>query len=172
MPRRPFRGRVVSQKRQSTWVAQADQVTVNVASGGSAIIASFDAAAAGALRPTVVRSRGEVMIKPQAYTADLVVSGAFGICVVSEEAFAAGAASIPRPFDDSNWGGWFVWQSFVRTLEFVDASGFDAQAAWNWQVDSKAMRKIGSNDIIVMMAESQQAAFAIAMHVRLLLKLS
>ncbi len=165
---------MVGKKRATTWLAPAPQNVIAVASTGTAIIASFDAFANGLPRPTVVRNRGEVTVRPQAFSSDVAISGAFGIGIVSDSAFAAGAASVPSPFSDANWGGWFVWQSFSMLLEVstdVGRLGVTESGA-HYQVDSKAMRKIGDDETLVMVAESQSGAFNIAMHIRTLLKLS
>ncbi len=162
---------VVSRKRQTTWVGPADQNIIAVASGASVIIASFDPAASFMLAPTIVRSRGVVSIRPQSFAGDLSIGGALGICIVSDEAFTAGTASIPRPFDDSNWGGWMVWEPFFYNLEFSDATGL-RQVDFSWKVDSKAMRKVKDNETVVMMCESQTGALNCGMHIRQLYKMS
>ena len=159
-------------KRQVTWIGSADQNTVAVATGASAIVASFAPDSVPFNKPTIVRTRGEIGVRPESAGADLGVSGAFGVCVVNSDAFAAGAASIPAPFDDAGWDGWFVWQSVARHVEFVDGTGFEINAMWNWQVDSKAMRKVGDNETIVLMYQSQVGAVQVAMHLRMLIKLS
>jgi len=158
-------------KRQVTWVGPADQFTVNVSSGASGINQSFDPAAAGMVKPTIVRVRGLLLVKLQAYTTDQDVNGAFGMCVVSDEAFAAGAASIPRPFDDAGWDGWFVWQPFSFRYEFHSATG-DIIGSVGWDIDSKAMRKVTDNETVVCMVESQSGAFAASVNTRVLFKLS
>ncbi len=160
-----------TQKRQSTWIGQADQDVIAVGSGSSVIISSFSPSGAGLLHPTIARTRGIVYVAPQSFAADLGPGGAYGVCIVSDEAFAAGATSIPRPFTDSNWGGWFVWRSFRHQLEFGDNSG-KMQWQGSTEVDSKAMRKVGDNETIVMMAESQTGAINVAMHLRMLMLLS
>ncbi len=161
----------VGRKRQVTWVGPADQDAVSVASGGSTIIASFAPDGNLMIKPTVVRTRGNVSIRPQTFAADLAISGAYGICVVSDEAFTAGAASIPRPFDDASWDGWFVWRSFEDFWEFGDATGMRRQSIVQ-EVDSKAMRKVSENETVVLMCESQSGALNISMHLRMLFKLS
>ncbi len=172
MPRRtPFRPRAGS-RRQVTWIGPADQAFVAVASTMKVILASFDPAGAGLAKPTVVRTRGEVAIRPPSATiTDLQVVGAFGVAIVSDRAFAAGAASIPGPFTDAGWDGWFVWGSFHYVQEQADATGiylnFHTQI-----VDSKAMRKVTDDETVVFMAESQSGAFSISMPFRMLLKLS
>ncbi len=168
-PRRSFPAR--SHRRIPTWVGPADQSYVSVGSGASVLVASFDAAGAGLIKPTVARVRGNVDIKLNTYAATVDISGAYGMCVVSDEAFVAGAASIPRPFDDAGWDGWFVWRAFTMHFEFDDATG-SLLGSLNQEVDSKAMRKVTENDTIVLMCESQSGALQIAMHLRMLLLLS
>ena len=161
--------------RQTTWVGPADQNVVAIASTASGIVASFAPFTGASMhKPTIIRTRGYCTVRPQAFSADIPISGAFGLCVVSDEAFAAGAASIPRPFDDAGWDGWFVWQSFSGTFDVttdIGRVGF-SNTAMNFQIDSKGMRKVSDNETIVLMCESQSGALNIAMHLRLLFKLS
>ncbi len=166
------RNRVVrGPRRLTTWVGPADQSLVNVATGSKTLVASFDAAASGLAKPTLIRTRGQVAYSPQSLAADITISGAFGVCVVSDRAFTAGAASIPGPFTDAGWDGWAVWGSFTQKLEFSDATGLYL-ATGSQLVDSKGMRKVSDDETVVLMAESQTGALAIAMQLRLLFKLS
>ncbi len=159
-PRGGFRGR--GPRRVPTWIGSADQLYINLASGASGIQQSFDPGASGLDKPTIVRVRGLFSVKLQTYAADLDVAGALGMCIVSNEAFTAGAASIPRPHDDSNWDGWFVWQAFSFRYEFNDATGSQFPASWDVQVDSKAMRKVTENETVVVMVENLAGAMASA----------
>ena len=122
-------------------------------------------------KPTVVRTRGQVAVKPASFGADLVYTGAYGLCIVTSDALAAGVASVPGPFEDPGWDGWFVWWSFAQKFEVQDLTG-TLLGADQYEIDSKAMRKIGTNEAVVLVAESQIGAFDIAMHLRMLLKLS
>ena len=158
-------------KRQVTWIGPADQPYVAVASTVSVLLASFDPNAAGLAKPTVVRTRGQVSVKPEAFTGDVDIVGAFGMCVVTDQAFGIGITAIPDPFDQAEWDGWFVWRSFSYHLEFSTAENI-LLGSWDFEVDSKAMRKVGDNETIVLMAQSQIGAFRISAPVRLLLKLS
>ncbi len=168
------RFRTDSKRRKSTWVGPANQNTVAVATGASVIIGSFTPSTTvpSMNEPTVIRTRGECVVKPQAITATVSVSGAFGVGIVTDQAFVAGAGSIPRPFDDAGWDGWFMWQSFSFENTVIDATGFQSMIGRQYQVDSKAMRKIQAGETMVLMAESQTGAFNIAMHLRLLFLLS
>ncbi len=142
------RSRVVTRgaRRLTTWVSPADQGFVAVTSGNKVIISSFAPSAFGIVRPTVVRSRGRVSIVPSSFAADLEVVGAFGMCVVSDQAFAAGVLSVPGPFTDAEWDGWFVWQPFGYVVDFDDATSKKAPAHIDVEVDSKAMRKVTDNE--------------------------
>ena len=134
-----------------------------MASAGATLISSIAFETPG----TIVRSRGRITIQPQVYSADLNIVGAFGIGLVSSEAAAVGITAIPEPFSDADWGGWMVWQSFALHYEFHDATGsfLESEAI---EIDSKAMRKVEPNSVMVFVAESQGGAFFIAETVRLL----
>ena len=158
-------------RRKSTWIGPAIQSYIAVATTAKVLIASFDAAANGLPSPTVVRTRGEVSIHPTLTSADLTIVGAWGLAVVTDRAFAAGVASLPGPFTDAGWDGWFGWGSFSLRWDFGDATG--ARLAQVDQiVDSKGMRKITDDETIVLVAESQTGAYNISMPLRLLMLLS
>ena len=162
-----------SRRRKVTWLGPADQGHVAVAAGAATIIASFTPSTntPSFAEPTVVRTRGEVAVIPASAAADVNIVGAYGLAVVLTAAFTAGVASIPTPWNEPSWDGWFVWRSFNASLQFIDGTG-----AFMWgirqEVDSKAMRKVTADETIVFVAESQAAAFEISMPLRILLKLS
>jgi len=162
---------VTTLRRKTGWIAPADQGYVSVASGGATLVQSFDPAAAGLPAPTIVRTRGQLSVKPQSFAADVAIIGAWGIAVVSDQAFGIGITAIPKPFINADWGGWFAWGSFSHRLEFQDATGmiFGPPPV---EVDSKGMRKVTDNETIVMIAESQAGALDISMPLRMLLKFS
>ena len=168
---RRYQSRRGGARRLVTWVGPAEQGFVNVATGGTTLIASFTPTTVGIPKPTVVRTRGMVGVQPQLYSADLDIVGAFGLAVVSAQALAAGAGSISGPFDDAGWDGWFVWGSFNYHLDFSDETS-KRLTVQEYEVDSKAMRKISDNEAIVLMAESANGALQISMPLRMLLKLS
>jgi len=158
------RAPVKGPKRLMQWIGPAEQGFLSVANGGTTLIQSF-----APLEPlTVIRNRGILGIIPETFTADIEIVGAFGIIVVSTEAFAAGVASMPSPFSDAN-GDWMVWQSFAYRFEFADGTGINFPN-WTVEVDSKAMRKMGPNKVMVEIAESQEGTFQLAAPVRTLVK--
>ena len=98
--------------------SQFDQVPVSsVSNTGSTLLSGL----AFEIPGTIIRTRGMITIFPTSFGADLNVVGAFGIGLVSAEAFAAGIASVPEPYADSDWGGWMVLQPFAFHLEFTGA---------------------------------------------------
>ena len=137
-------------------------------SAGATLLASF----AFEEPVTIMRARGQISVRPTVFTGDLDIVGAIGMGVVSAEAAAAGVASIPEPFNDADWGGWFVWRSFSYRIELGGTPANAAFLPWFFEVDSKAMRKAKTNDVVVIVAESQQGAFNISPPIRLLVKLS
>ena len=158
-------------KRLTQWVGTADQVSTAIATNTSVLVAVFASSAAGIIRPTVVRTRGTAIFRPTAFSADLEYSGAYGLAVVSDQAVAAGAASIPRPFTDDDWGGWLVHGYYQGHLEFQSGVGISSFPNLT-EIDSKAMRRISENESLVWMVESQSGAIQASIHARVLLKLS
>ena len=164
MARRPFVRRS-GPRRLMQWIGPADQGFISVAGAGATLINSFFPAEA----TTIIRNRGQVSVIPETFTADLEIVGAVGMIVVSEEAFTAGVGSMPEPYSDGD-ADWMVWRSFAWRFELADATGINFPD-WTFEVDSKAMRKMGPNKRLVTIAESQQGAFQICTGIRTLAKL-
>ena len=103
---------------------------------------------------TLVRIRGELLV--QISNASAVNSGfqwAFGMCVVSENAFGIGATAIPAPFTDIAWDGWMV---HLQGSNFYDTLDLTANLADTVRVviDSKAMRKTHATDVLCALLET------------------
>ena len=169
MTRRVSRFPARSSRRATEWVAPADQGFINVGAGAKVIHQTFaidtSQFAPGA---TIVRTRGMLSVKLQSYAADLDVVGAMGMTVVSDEAVAAGVASIPGPWGAADWEGWFVWEAFG--FHFEATAGVDVMGSIQIPFDSKAMRKVSSGQTVVVLVESQQFAFSTAVMFRQLYK--
>ncbi len=168
-PRSRFR--TAGPRRQTTWVGPADQSYQAVASTNKVLIATFDPAANGLTKPTLIRTRGEVAYFNTTEGADSEIVGAYGVGVVSDQAVAAGIASIPGPWSAPEWDGWHVWRSFHYVFQFLDSTG-TRQSVLRQEVDSKSMRKITDNETLVLVAESETGAFDISMALRHLFKLA
>jgi len=162
---RAFRGRG-SDRRKTAWSAFDSSGYQTVASGGATLLSGIAFEAPG----TIVRTRGQISVKPGSFGADLDVLGAFGIGLVSGEAFAAGVASIPEPFSDADWGGWMVIQPFAFHFESITQAGV-LLGSFEFEIDSKGMRKVEPNSVMVAVAESVVGSYQLADVTRLLLML-
>ena len=159
-----------SAKRSSVWLAPADQGEVAVALGAKVLLAStagFGLGSAG----TIVRSRGLLQIRVNTTGADVSWDGAFGMAVVSDTARATGITAIPGPFSDSDWSGWYVHQFCAGELEFSMSVG-RLILNWDYNIDSKAMRKVGGDEALVFVYESRLGAVDVVSHIRQLFKLA
>ncbi len=126
----------------------------NIAVSTKTLIASFTATGAG---QTLKRTRGLVSWGTDQQASPEQPLGAFGMCVVSEEAFAAGAASIPGPFTDDASDLWVVHQYMFHGFGFATNVGFQPADTTMYNIDSKAMRKINEDERLVVMIENGNA---------------
>ena len=125
---------------------------------------------------TLVRTRGELLVS--LLTASATGDGflvAAGLCVVSENAFNAGVASVPDPLADMDWEGWFWYKTTNLLAAAISPLGNELGATINRiEIDSKAMRKIKSTDVIVGVigtTENATATMNSALDTRMLFKL-
>jgi len=159
MSRHRGRGFVRGSRKATDWSASAAQVgSVAIAAATKALLQTFVPIAGG---ETVIRTRGTFSVASDQFAASELQIGALGICIVSDIAAAAGAASIPGPATNADWGGWFVHQYFSRWLEFASAVGIEPNFGMSFEIDSKAMRKIDENDRLVVMVENSTAGHGI-----------
>ena len=130
------------------WEAvQFDSQTLDLAVGTKVQLVTVTAAGP----VTLVRTRGEVF-------AELDTSGVneraiicVGGIVVGEVAAAAGIASLPGPFTQGS-DDWF-WHGYL-TVSSGQESGVAQNSLFDrLVVDSKAMRKLKSDEVLVFMAE-------------------
>ncbi len=167
-----YRGGVTRGKRRATeWIASADQGFIGVATGASVLTQSFTPTE----QETIVRTRGWLYIRPTILTATSDMSGAFGLGIVSNQALAAGAASIPAPWTDASWDGWLVWIPFSFRVDIGagQATGpTRSNVGQGHTIDSKAMRKVELNESVVVMCESQVGGFSVDAKFRMLFKLA
>ena len=126
---------------------------------------------------TVVRTRGHVQaILTAAGSPGDGYRGVHGIAVVSDQAFGIGLTAVPNPIDESDWDGW-LWHSFfdIWLVMGTIADGANAFGAVSRiDIDSKAMRKWGSNQTIMgitQVVESGVATMEVFADTRMLAKL-
>ena len=154
------RGRVPTrpQRRLTAWSVGVGGTTLLqlTATGKSIVGSGFDFSTTG----TVVRTRGMLQLYLSLSTsAQDGYAGAFGIMLVRDQAFAAGAASIPGPLSDLN-DEWLYHTFFNEHNPFASGGAVAAGDSMNngagtdkIVVDSKAMRKFTDGDTMVAMVE-------------------
>jgi len=138
------------QVRQSVWAGFTPAGFTFTAAGGT-LLFSLNATAL-ALRPfTVVRTRLSALLISDAPGAAETYGAAMGMAVVSDQAAAIGITAIPTPITDVGSDLFFVYQLMMGSNLFT-TSGAGAQGV-NFEIDSKAMRKVGDDSDVVMTAE-------------------
>jgi len=109
---------------------------------------------------TALRLRGNLEAVIQ--SSNVAGSGfhcAFGIGIVNLTAFNVGATAVMRPLTDADWDGWFYHRFF--DLHVGDQTAGDIQERpVQFEVDSKAMRKLKQDDVIYAMLEVVETGIA------------
>ena len=125
---------------------------------------------------TLVRTRGELhLILLTASAPQTGFQVAFGMCRVSQKAGDLGATAVPGPLTEIAWEGWFFhWQGSVKIAVLTDFH-VEAGASVRVPIDSKAMRKLSSDEAILGVLETVEVGTS-TMHAelrsRLLFKLA
>ncbi len=179
---RGFRGRSRSpSKRLTAWADGPNNTLEGQAAVGNngwttGVVLAAESAA------TIVRIRGLLSLYLDLSTAaGDGFSGAVGLGIVTQQAFDAGSASLPDPFDDSFWAGW-MWHSFWH-LHGIAAQSQGQDVAVNAAtdvlripIDTKAMRKFDLNQVLVgvikLNVETGIAGLRFIADTRVLVKLS
>ena len=142
-----------SVRRPTFWTGfQTSEIVLNAGGPASFLVVITEAALENVPNPTLIRSRGEWSASMTVSTdAAAVVVGA-GLAVVDSRAATAGVASLPRPLLESDSDDWLWWG--VMYLKNSVAGLTDIMPSRSKELDSKAMRKIGSNEVVVAVFEA------------------
>ena len=105
---------------------------------------------------TIVRCRGDVVISLDSPTDGQELSVTFGLGVISTDAFAAGAASVPDPATDVGYP-WLFWKS-VDLQMFLANNNQSNEASLRFAVDTKAMRKMKGFQSLAWIVQSVRVA--------------
>ena len=152
MARRFTRGVSRGAKRETSWTSL--QPSVVAVQGGSAVLMGSLNATLLAKRPfTIIRSHFILHIATDQLSADERQFGAFGMCVVSDQAMGIGVTAVPTPITDANSDLWFVHQYLVSDFLVISAIGVDGDSGHQYQVDSKAMRKVNDDQDLAIVLE-------------------
>ncbi len=85
--------------------------------------------------------------------------GAFGACVVSEDANAVGATAVPGPVSDIGSELWVMYQPLISQVFVNTAVGFDARAGMTFDIDSKGQRKVTGDERVAFVVENASSSF-------------
>ena len=163
------RGR--SQRRQTLWLGGTEVSTVIPAANGVVLQTSLNAAAL-ALRPfTIIRSRGRVCVFSDQRVASEFYSAAYGNIVVTDQASAAGVASVPTPVTEDN-SDWHVYKRMQQRVSVTTDVGV-LLFGLSEEFDSKAMRKVDLGEDLISVWESSGLSNGIQViaYTRVLVKL-
>ncbi len=139
----------IRSRRLTTWFQFQPAQTTLTTTGGT-LVFTLNAAAL-ALRPfTIVRTHFELaMISDQAAAIERQVAG-MGIAVISDQASAAGVASVPTPITDMASNLWFVYKLLYADESSLTDRTRNGQYA---SIDSKAMRKVEVGQDVAVVVE-------------------
>ncbi len=152
MARRRGGGRVIDFK---SWTSILTDVSTVTASGTTAG-AGFSVGSTS----TILRIRGYVqaMFDSTVQVGDLILL-TFGLGVVSADAFAAGAASLPDPSGDPDYP-WLWWGQMELRSEVAAGPTSWGPSAQRLEVDSKAMRRLQQAQTLAWVIQATEAAGA------------
>jgi len=140
-------------RRSTLWFSGVESRT-NITTVSTAVLLTSLNAAALALRPfTVVRTRGVISLKSDQSIATEDQLAAYGECVVSDQASAAGVASVPTPVTDSGSELWLVYEWLINDVLLLSSVGLHVTSKF-LQFDSRAMRKVDEGMDLISVVES------------------
>ena len=160
--------RSISQKarRQTSWTAGPGTTVQRTASGtvlfGTGLVPLVEGL-------TITRMRGELLLFLSAATTALDgYIGAIGIQLVSDEAFAAGVASMPTPIDDIDYEEWIWYQTFSIKAAGAMVGGASTDldhpnalsAVARFTIDSRVQRKFPVGKTLVAVLEATETGGA------------
>ncbi len=142
-------------RRQTTWSglpSGTDKVAVPAAS--AVLLSQLDASDL-ALRPfTVIRTRGRVLVKVDQTVGNEEPQLVLGMMVVSDSAGALGITAILDPVSNPD-GEWILYEDMPIGIT-PDGDGNIVDNVFEF--DSKAMRKVGHDEDVVLVVGNRSAA--------------
>ena len=152
MPRsRGYQRPLRSQKRRTGWEEGPFTTQLSVSSGTPVLWTVGQTNSADGF--TIARLRGSwgLHLTSAASVGDGFGQVGFAIGKVALSAFTAGIASVPTPLTEIEWEGWLYHEmiSDLKSLQTaVPFSTDGGMGARNGVIDSKAMRKFNSDEVI------------------------
>jgi len=155
MARRRFQNsfRSSSSRPNRAWSGSLASAFVVVAANSKVLLATLVTGVAGGVDLTILRTVGGIAIQSDQPTAIEQQIGAWGMILVTDQAAAAGIASIPGPATDIG-DDWFVHQTFAQGGVQADEG---AGSTW-YAFDNKAKRILdGTGTVVAVVVENVHA---------------
>ena len=163
MPNRIVRSRVPSRSKRSTQWALCSVPTgfSTVAAATKVIAVLIPSTTLLDLVPfTITRTIAELHIQSDQAGATEDQIGAFGGGVVNDVAGALGVTGLPGPANNCGWPGWFIHRFFLQNFLFVSGVGTQDRGS-EYMIDSRAQRKVETEQDIVFIVENFSASFGL-----------
>ncbi len=159
--------------RLNKWFFISVPVTT-IAANALSLVASLNAEGLDDVPFTIVRTRGIFTIWSDQTAAAEAPRGIMSMIVVQNTAILIGSSAIPDPLNEPD-ADFFVYQPLqVQPLGQVgDGSTFAEVSQTQYTIDSKAMRKVDTQQDVAIMVRNSSATFGmnIAFQGRFLVKL-
>ena len=171
--RAPFIGGGRGARRKTEWVARVFDTVFNTLAANTVVLDSVSGAASLAQRPfTIVRTVGVLTVQSDQAAATEFPFGGFGMCVVSDQAVAAGVGSVPDPVTEASSDLWFVYQAWAAPLQQGSNTAF-ADISHEYLFESRAMRKVEEGQTVIAVLANSSASFGMKyiLNYRFLVKL-
>ena len=138
-----------SDRRKTAW-AQGPGGTTETAVNATQSIITGSGTALAIEEATLVRLRGAFSMNIETLVnVGERMTGAFGIGVVTKQAFDVGITAVPSPLDEQLWDGWIFWKPIQLAGYNVSPQfGNAGSTRVAFDVDTKAMRKLRFEDVI------------------------
>ena len=175
---RGFIPRSPRSKRVTSWgFGPGDSALTSITATGQTVLGAGVALTLES-KATVIRLRGQLdcYLIAAAAASDAFVC-ALGVGIVSNDAFQIGVTAMPEPIGDSSWPGWLYHHHFsLLQRTATEDNIFGGGTGYRLEVDSKAMRKIGQNEVLTAILDVVELgtgpAMEVAFNSRILLKLT
>ncbi len=106
---------------------------------------------------TIVRVHGQLHVVSDQAGATERPFGAVGLAVVSNESVAIGVTAVPTPYGDADSDFWFMHRFWAAPMHFASAVGISMRAGWSFDLSSKAMRKVTTDQTVILVMENGDA---------------
>jgi len=144
-------------RRQMVWFSITSGTTAqSVAAQTAILMASLNTEGLDNRPFTIVRSRGIIIWESDQAAATETPFGVVSLQVVTEAAALAGIASVPTPTVEFD-ADFHVYEPVGTSVLFADATGVNFNATNVHHFDSKAQRKVGVDDDVVLVAENESS---------------